>query len=105
MHIAIAQLSAGEINLLKYMSDLGSDKAWGRQNEGDVAGMVSIPRLLDKQLIRVVGLFKEGYPAYQPTPLGYIVANLVKSGLRMFSNDKTLSPENDEDQKNDKSVE
>jgi hypothetical protein len=78
---AIAGLSAGEIGLLKYMATLPATNVWGRENEGDVAGIVSIPRLLDKQLIRVVGQFEAGFPAYQPTPLGYVVAKLVEAGL------------------------
>lgn len=86
---AIAGLSGGEIGLLKYMASLAPQTAWGRENEGDVAGLVSIPRLLDKQLIRVVGQFEAGYPAYQPTPLGYVVAKLVESGLRKLKADAT----------------
>ena len=88
VQMAIAGLSGGEVNLLKYMASLTPTTAWGRENEGDVAGLVSIPRLLDKQLIRVVGQFEAGYPAYQPTPLGYVVAKLVESGLRQLKVDK-----------------
>jgi hypothetical protein len=82
VQMAIAGLSGGEISLLKYMASLPPTTAWGRENKGDVTGLVSLPRLLDKQLIRVVGQFEAGYPAYQPTPLGYVVAKLVESGLR-----------------------
>ncbi|MHB8766298.1 MAG: hypothetical protein ACYDA8_18425 [Deferrisomatales bacterium] len=85
---AIARLSGGEIGLLKYMASLPETNAWGRMNEGDVAGLVSVPRLLDKQLIRVVGEFEEGFPAYQPTPLGYVVAKIVERGLRRISGEK-----------------
>jgi hypothetical protein len=85
---AVSGLSGGEIGLLKYMASLSPTTSWGRKNEGDVAGLVSIPRLLDKQLIRVVGEFEEGFPAYQPTPLGYVVAKLVEGGLKKIKADK-----------------
>jgi hypothetical protein len=85
---AIAGLSGGEIGLLKYLASLAPGTAWGRPNEGDVAGIVSIPRLLDKQLIRVFGEFEAGYPAYVPTPLGFVVAKLVESGLPKLKADK-----------------
>ncbi|MGA2263792.1 MAG: hypothetical protein ABSH28_20450 [Acidobacteriota bacterium] len=85
---AVSGLSGGEIGLLKYMASLPPTNAWGRQNEGDVTGIVSIPRLLDKHLIRVVGEFEAGFPAYQPTPLGYVVAKLVERGLPKIKADK-----------------
>ena len=85
---AISGLSGGEIGLLKYMASLPATNAWAKRNEGDVTGLVSIPRLLDKQLIRVVGEFEAGFPAYQPTPLGYVVAKLVEGGLRKIRADK-----------------
>jgi hypothetical protein len=87
VQLAIASLSAGEIDLLKYVASLPPTNAWGRQNEGDVAELVSIPRLLDKQLIRVVGEFEQGFPAYQLTPLGYIVAKVVQAGLQKIKAD------------------
>ena len=86
---AISSLSGGEISLLKYMASLKPNTAWGRQNEGDVAGIVSIPRLLDKQLIKVIGEFEAGFPAYQPTPLGYVVAKFVEGGLPKLKVDQT----------------
>jgi hypothetical protein len=90
VQMAIAKLSSGEINLLKYMATLPPTTAWGRENEGDVAGLVSIPRLLDKQLIRILGEFEAGYPAYVPTPLGYAVAKRVEN-LRKIKADKKES--------------
>lgn len=88
--MTIARLSGGEINLLKYMASLSPQTAWGRENEGDVTGLVSVPRLLDKELIRVVGQFEAGYPAYQPTPLGYVVAKLVDTGLHTLKADAKM---------------
>ncbi len=85
---AVAGLSGGELDLLKYMASLPPTTAWGKQNHGDVTGLVSIPRLLDKQLIRVVGAFEEGFPGYQTTPLGYVVARRVADGLQKLKADR-----------------
>ena len=85
VEMAIASLSGGEIKTLKYIAGLSPGDVWGRQEEGDVVGFVSIPRLLDKQLIRMVGEFEEGYPAYQATYLGSVVAKLVGSGFQQFN--------------------
>ncbi len=95
VQLAIAGLSGDEVSALKYIADLPPGTVWGRANKGvvDFHAMASIPRLLDKQLIKVIGEFEEGHPAYHPTPLGRIVAQLVKSGLRKF---KTNVKENEE---------
>lgn len=89
VQLAIAGLSSDEISALKYIADLPPGTVWGRANKGivDFHAMASIPRLLDKQLIQVMGEFEEGHPAYHPTPLGRVVAQLVKSGLRKFKAD------------------
>ena len=45
--------------------------------------MLTVPRLLDKQLIKVVAEDEEkGYPAYTWTEIGYAVAQKLKGGLR-----------------------
>jgi len=59
--------------------------------------MAAIPRLLDKQLIRVVGQFKEGHPAYATTPLGRVLVEIIKSGLRRFKADPKPEQGNDSD--------
>jgi hypothetical protein len=89
VQLAIAGLSGDEVTALKYMADLPPGTVWGRADKGivDFHAMASIPRLLDKQLIKVVGEFEDGPPAYHPTPLGHTVAQLVKSGLRKFKAD------------------
>lgn len=89
VQLAISGLTGDEVTALKYIADLTPGTVWGRPNKGvvDFHAMASIPRLLDKQLIKVVGEFEEGYPAYHPTPLGSTVAQLVKSGLRKFKVD------------------
>ena len=62
---------------------------FGRDPKGrvDFSGMVSVPRLLDKQLIRLAGEFSQGYTAYVLTPLGKVVADFVSSGLNKFESD------------------
>lgn len=89
VQLAIAGLSGDEVLALKYIADLPAGMVWGHANKGvvDFHAMASIPRLLDKQLIIVLGEFEEGHPAYHLTPLGRIVAQLVKSGLRKFKAD------------------
>ena len=88
--LAVASLSSEEASELKFISELPQGTVWGPQaGKGvDFRRMVSIPRLLDKQLIKVVGEFEEGHPAYHPTPLGRVVADIVKSGLQRFIADK-----------------
>lgn len=81
---AIAGLSGGEIRVLRDMASHSPTTVSGWENEGNVTGITSLPRLLDKQLIRVVGQFQAGHPAYQLTPLGRVVAKLVENGLRTF---------------------
>lgn len=89
VQLAIANLSGEEAKALKNLASLPLGTVWGREDKGivDFLGMAAIPRLLDKQLIKVVGEFEEGHPAYYPTPLGLVVAKLVKSGLRQFKSD------------------
>lgn len=89
VQMAIASLSGGEIKLLKQAASWGIERVWGVQNEGNVTGLVSIPRLLDKQLIRVAGEFDQDYPAYALTPLGLVVAESVRSGLPIFKSGKS----------------
>lgn len=95
VHLAIARLTSEEAEALKYLTDLPPGTVWGRKRDGkvDFFGMASIPRLLDKQLIKVVGEFQEGHPAYHPTTLGRVVAQLVKSGLQQFKSDIPKSEE------------
>lgn len=78
VQMAIANLSSGEIDVLKYVASLPPKHAIRNEGDGNVAGLVSIPRLLDKQLIRFVGQFKIGHPGYVPTPLGRIVARILE---------------------------
>lgn len=92
VQMAIAGLSGGEIQVLKVFAEVGPTGAKGWKEEGNVTGMVTLPRLLDKNLIRVVGEFEIGCPAYQLTPLGRVVAQLVKGGLRSVKADPAEEP-------------
>ena len=89
VQIALASLSSEEVTALKGYAEYPPDTVWGRPNKGtvDFFGMASIPRLLDKQLIKVVGEFEEGHPAYSWTPIGAEVGKLIKAGLPKFKAD------------------
>jgi len=90
VQVAIAGLSSEELKALQQAADYPIGTVWGRAESGsvDFFGIASIPRLLDKELIQLVGTFEEGHAAYHPTPLGRVVAELAKSGLRKFKSDK-----------------
>lgn len=91
VQMAISSLSFEEAEILRGLAELQPGQVWGRaepltQGGIDFVSMAAIPRLLDKQLIRVVGKYAD-QPAYVPTPLGQVVANLVKTGLRQLKNE------------------
>jgi len=101
VRLAIAGLSNEEAALLREVfADLPPESAWGRPSRtfGQLIANVAIPRLLDKQLIKLTGQFEEGYLAYDPTPLGRVVAQVVKSDLRQFRADQ---PQDEEVQENE----
>ena len=71
--------------------------------------LTTIPRLLDRQLVRLVGRFEveaqdssrplkgfDGYGAFVLTPLGLVVAKFVKSGMRTYKADKPTELKTDE---------
>ena len=93
VQMAVASLSGEEISLLMRM-DYAPNIVWGQKVQG-VANWYSqaTSRLLDKQLIRAAGQFAEDQPAFVFTPLGYVVQQLVKKGLRKFDPDKGLHEE------------
>lgn len=98
VELAVAGLSNDEATMLRSVADYSQDTVWGRPETGrvDFFGMAAIPRLLDKQRIRVVGQFEEGHPAYAATPLGRVVAQMVKTNLRRFKCDpKPEKPKDD----------
>lgn len=98
VELAVAGLSNDEAIMLKSVANYPPNTVWGRPNTKsvDFFGMAAIPRLLDKQLIRVVGEFEEGHPAYVTTPLGVAVVKIVKAGLRRFKADSMPQEEKSE---------
>lgn len=72
VQIALVGLSDEEMNLLESVKDIPHDQLWGLTNDGTVHFniMGAIPRLLDKQVIKLHGRFPTGSPAYAFTPLG-----------------------------------
>lgn len=86
VQIAIASLSTEELMALKQAAEYAPGTVWGRKDTGsvDFFAMASTPRLLDKGLIKLVGRFVEGHPAYHLTPLGMVVAKRIQSGLPEF---------------------
>jgi hypothetical protein len=97
VELALQGLSNEETAMLKDIADYPPSSVWGRPTMGmvDFFAMASIPRLLDKQLIQVVGQFEEGHPAYAVTPLGGVVAQVVKTSLRRFKADPKLAPDSE----------
>lgn len=93
IELAIAGLSNDEAILLKQVGGRPKNFVFGRKNEGivDFFAANSFPRLLDKQLIRLAGEFEDGYTGYKLTPLGMVVAQLVKTNLSKYKADP--SPE------------
>ncbi|MDD5435067.1 MAG: hypothetical protein PH343_06530 [Nitrospira sp.] len=92
VQLAIAGLSAEELTALKQVAEYAPGTVWGRKDTGsvDFFAMASTPRLLDKGLIQLAGIFLEGHPAYRLTPLGIVVAKLVQSGLPEFKAQKPV---------------
>ena len=83
VELAIASLSMEEATVLKKFADLPITAGWGiESNKIHLIYMASIPRLLDKHLIKVEGEFEGGSLVYVLTPLGRVVAQHVKSGLK-----------------------
>jgi hypothetical protein len=84
--LAVASLSNQEVELLSQLAELPEGQVRGWDVGGTVLSVyeAAIMRLLDKRLITLVGRFEKGFPGYQPTPLGRIVAGIAKSGLPQF---------------------
>lgn len=89
IQLALSSLSNEEASALKYISKLPAGNVFGRDQKGkvDFNGMIAIPRLLDKQLIRLAGEFSQGHMAYVLTTLGKVVADQVASSLNKYEPD------------------
>ena len=90
--LAVASLSNQEIKLLSQLAELPEGQARGWDVGGTVLSVyeAAIMRLLDKRLITLVGKFEKGFPGYQPTQLGRIVAGIARSGLPQFHSAEVL---------------
>lgn len=89
VQLALSSLSNEEASALKYISRLPAGNVFGRDQKGNVDfnGMIAIPRLLDKQLIRLAGEFNQGQMAYVLTTLGKVIADLVATSLNKYEPD------------------
>jgi hypothetical protein len=85
--VVSSSFTTGERRILEDIYNNGSPITWGLKDEGVVAGIVSVPRLLDKQLIQSVGKFEMGYTAYRLTPFGNVVAQIMKDKLQIFKDE------------------
>jgi hypothetical protein len=92
IEIAIASLSAEEMNLINRFALFPVNKAWNYPKTDNVnfEAQVAIPRLLDKGMIIVSGRFVDGHPAYRWTELGRIAAMLAKDSLPQLAYDQTV---------------
>jgi len=82
--LAVATLSHEELVNLKDFAN-AIDDVWALPEAMGLPMRAAIRRLLDKQLLRFVGESKKGKAAYRLTPLGPVVAQGVKSGLRTYT--------------------
>ncbi len=107
VRLAIAGLTGQEIALLKDWADLPPDRVRGWSailSVNDALRAWPLTRLLEKQVICLVGEFEEqGYPGYVLTPLGKIVAKVVKTGLRRFPGELPSKPEQEEEREEEPS--
>jgi hypothetical protein len=102
--IAVASLSNQEIEIISELAELPKDQARGWEISGTVLSVyeAAIMRLLDKRLIILAGKFQKGFPGYQLTQLGRVVAGIAKSGLYQFQNQPELKGISEEEQQNKK---
>lgn len=102
VQLAVSGLSNYEAAMVKSIAEYPLGTAFGRPETGtvDFFAINSIPRLLDKQLIRLVGEFEQGHPAYVSTPLGRVVAEHVKANLRRLKADAVDTEATKEDKSN-----
>jgi hypothetical protein len=77
---AFASLTSEEITIIKHFGKLYPPPGvWGFPQDGTVnfLAMSGIPRLCEKQLIRLVGTWTTGGASFQWTPIGYAITQLV----------------------------
>jgi hypothetical protein len=90
---AVACLGADEVAVIKASQGYSRTTAWGHQLMGLAnPTMLGTARLLDKQVIRVIGEFDSGEVCYQYTDLGWVVRNAVLTGLQIFKGTRADEP-------------
>ncbi len=87
--IATAGLTDYEMTLLRELAVIGESESRGWGVGGTVLSRheMAIGRLADKNLIRVTGRFKKGFPGYQLTALGRVVAKNVANAVGSYVNE------------------
>lgn len=80
---ALASLTSDELATIKQFGQHAPPVIWGFKEEASVnfRAMAAIPRLCDKQLIRLCGTWTTGGGAFEWTTLGYSVAQFVLKHL------------------------
>ena len=91
----IARLSNDELEVIKRFGAKTPPAAWGFLQDGSVnfLSMGAIPRLLDKQVIQLVGTWDGGGGAYMWTQLGYIVVQAVLNKIPTLQGTKEPPPQ------------
>jgi len=90
IRIAIASLSLEELTIIKAWGALmvanPSYTLFGRGDPKtlDLLGATGIPRLLDKGILKIVGTFRTGQPAYSFTQLGVVFLKTALTTLPQF---------------------
>lgn len=105
VQLAISSLSGEEVVLLKQMKEYDQNSVWGREVKG-IANWYALAtaRLLDKEVIRVMGEFSGDKTAFAFTPLGFIVQKAVNARLRKFqAKEKAENDDSPESIENDAS--
>lgn len=92
VRIAISSLSAAELSLLNKLASQPDNFIWSPVSGGTVLSVIehAASRLLDKQLIQLVGEFDNKQPAYRATKLGKIVVKYTQNKLRKFTADTNV---------------
>jgi len=88
VRLALASLNDAEAKVLIETADLPLEQMWGQGMQGgfvvggdDIFRVATFSRLLDKQLILLAGQLPTGKLAYKHSPLGRVVAQLVKANF------------------------
>ncbi len=93
IQMALSSLGNSELKLLLELSLVPENQARGWDIGGTVLSVyeAAIGRLLDKSIVRAVGRFDKGYPAYQLTALGRQVAIAADSRWPSFKSSRSTT--------------